>query len=276
MNKRKHVFPVLTVMLFSASVGNVCVAQTLETETARPLAAGWWKIGTAYEFQTSSDGREAAAPFLAEYGLTDNLELVLEPVPFTTIRPHLSRPATGQGDFEMTLVYRFKQETRLVPALAVAAEVKLPTARQDLIGTEQTDYTAYVIASKRLGHFDTHANLAYTVLGSPPGARLNNIFGYALAVVYHPNTRYEIFGEVLGNTSSGPEGETGDTGSGTAIVPEAAGGELVGTVGVGKYIRPNLLLFMAVSYDNNQALQIRPGLTFRFPTSRASEGAAAK
>jgi len=114
------------------------------------------------------------------------------------------------------------------------------------------------------------------VLGSPPGVHLNNIFDYALAVVYRPNTRYEIFGEAVGNTSSGLEGDSAAASGGNAIVPEATGGELIGTIGAGKYVRTNLLLYLAVSYDNNHALQVRPGLTFRFPTSRASDGAAMK
>ena len=36
------------------------------------------------------------------------------------------------------------------------------------------------------------------------------------------------------------------------MLSEATGGELFGTIGSGKYIRPNLLLYMAVTYDNNK------------------------
>ena len=264
------------VIVLSGFALGVSTAQTLETETARLVPAGWWKVGTAYEFQTSSQGREGAAPFLAEYGLSENLELVLEPVPYTSIRPRVGTQANGPGDFEVTLVYRFKQESRSVPALAFAGEVKLPTARNELIGTEETDYTAYVIASKHFGHFDAHGNLAYTVPGSPPGTHLNSIVDYAMALVYRPNPRWELFGEVLGNTSSGPEGESPNSGGAPAIVPEATGGELVGTAGMGRYVRPNLLLFVTISYDSNNAVQIRPGLTFRFPTGRAGNAAGAK
>jgi len=269
MNIRGRLLPGLVVLLFAGVGASGCFAQTLETETARLLSAGWWKTGSAYEFQRSSEGTEAAVPFLAEYGLTDNLELVMEPVPYTAIRPNAGRRATGAGDFEMTLEYRFMQEGRRIPALAMAGEVKFPTARDTLIGTGKADYTAYFIASKRIGRFDTHLNLSYSFVGSPSGARLNNIIGYALATVYRPNDRMEFFAEVLGDTSAGPEGEVGDTTGATAVVPEAAGGELVGTIGTGRYIRPNLLAYLAVSYDNNNALQVRPGLTFRFPTSRA-------
>jgi len=276
MNRRERAVRRLFVLLIAGCSASVSVAQTLETETARLVPAGWWKMGTAYEFQTSSEGTEAAIPLLAEYGLTDNLELVMEPVPHTSISPRVGRQATGAGDAEVTLVYRFAQEGHRLPALAVAGEVKIPTARDTLIGTGQTDYAAYMIASKRFGHFDTHANLSYTVQGNPPGARLNGIIAYALAAVFRPNDRSEYFAETLGNTSAGPEGEGGG-GSGTGtVVPEAAGGELVGTIGAGRYVRPNLLLYLGVSYDNKHALQFRPGLPFRFPPGRASRPAVSK
>src|SRR5258706_10849067 len=111
----------------------------------RVVQAVWWKVGSGFEYQTASEGAEAAVPILAEYGLTDNLELVMEPVPYTAIRPKTGRRTAGAGDFEITLAYRFAQEGRRLPALALAAEVKLPTARDTLIGTRETDYTAYFI-----------------------------------------------------------------------------------------------------------------------------------
>src|SRR5258706_806207 len=274
MRNRFGVALLSIVLILAASAPGVCVAQTLETETSRLVPAGWWKVGTAFELQTSSEGREGAAPFLAEYGLTDHLELVLEPVPYTAIRPRTGRHATGPGDFEATLVYQFRQESRLVPALAMAAEIKVPTARDKLIGTKQTDYTGYFIASKRFGRIDVHANLAYTVPGSPPGAQLSNLTSYATALVFRPTPRWEIFGEVFGNTSSGPE--TADTCGAVAVVPEATGGGLVETAGAGRFVRPNLLLFLAVSHDNTGATQFRPGLTFKFPTNRAANAAGVK
>ncbi len=67
----------------------------LETETARPLGRGVFEVSGNFEYQTSSEGREAAVPFAAEYGLTDRLELLVEPVAWTAIRPKTvpGRPA---------------------------------------------------------------------------------------------------------------------------------------------------------------------------------------
>src|SRR5205085_4586546 len=87
----------LVPLAFALSIGTAgsAVAQTLETETARLLPAGWWKIGNAFEFQTSTDGTEAAIPFAIEYGLSNRVELLVEPVPYTAIRPKVGRHAFG-------------------------------------------------------------------------------------------------------------------------------------------------------------------------------------
>src|SRR6267378_4382904 len=232
-------------------------AQMLETETARLLPARWWKVGNAFELQKSSEGTEAAMPIAIEYGLTNRLELLVEPVPYAAIRPNVGPHAVGVGDVEATLTAMVRHETQSTPALALAAEVKFPTAHDSLIGSGEPDYTGYLIASKRFGRWDTHVNVAYTVVGSPPGIRLDNLVSFAIAGVYRPNPRLQLFGEVLGNTAATAHAES-------AAVPEATGGELVGTVGAGRQVGSGLLLYFAVSYDNNSALLLRPGFTLRF------------
>ena len=249
--------------------GLPCAAQMLETETARLLQGGSGKAGGAFEVQTASEGREGAVPLLFEYGLIDRLEFTAEPVPYTTIRPSDGRSATGLGDVELTLTYSFLTESGRRPAMAFAAEVKIPTAHDDLIGTGETDYTAYLIASKKLGQgTDLHVNASYSFLGSPAGVSLNNTFGGAIAAVHHFGERTAIFGEVLGSTAASSEGEGGNTMPGgiTTIVPEAAGSELVGTAGMGWNISPETLVFAGLSYDNTSALQLRAGFTFRWGT----------
>jgi hypothetical protein len=256
MNRLKagSLVPALLVCFAGTAAG-----QVLETETARLLPAHWWKIGSAFEFQTSSEGREAAIPFAFEYGLSNRLELVIEPVPYTAIRPNAGRHATGRGDLEATLTALVRHETHSIPALAVAAEVKFATARDSLIGSGEPDYTGYLIASKRFGAIDTHFNLAYTIVGQQDTVPLNNIVSFAVAGVYHPSPRTQLFGEVLGNTGAVPG--SGEQANGA---PEVAGGELVGTVGAGRELGGGVLLYLGVSYDNNNAVLFRPGVTWRF------------
>jgi hypothetical protein len=233
-------------------------ADPLETETARLLKAGLFQVESTFEYQVSKDGTEFAVPLAFEYGITNNLQILVEPVVFTAIRPKVGPKATGIGDLEVTLFYLFLHEGPVLPALAIAAEVKIPTARNTLIGTGKADYTPFLLISKRFGKFDTHANIGYTIVGEPSGVELKNIFSFALAVEYNLNEKFDIVGEILGNTSSSAVGAE------NPVAPEATGGTVSGLLGSRYYVRPNFFLSLGVGYDNNNAVLIRPGLTFQF------------
>jgi hypothetical protein len=235
--------------------------QILETETARPVGQRVWEVSTNFEYQTSSEGTELALPLAMEYGITDRLELLAEPVPYTAIRPKTGPRATGGGDLEVTATYLLRRETRGVPAVAFAGEIKFPTARNSLIGTGKTDYTGYLIGSKTFGRADIHANVGYTIVGKPAGASLNNIWNFALGWEYRLNSANELFGEALANTAaaSSPEPVPGSP----PTSPEAPGGEVVGSIGLAHYILRTFRLSIGVSADNNGAVLFRPGFTVR-------------
>jgi len=253
-------------------------SQPLETETARLLEAGSFRVETTFEYQTSSQGTETAVPLEFEYGIRNDLELKVEPVVYTAIRPKDGRNASGFGDLELTLIYRFFDETPLIPALAIAGEVKIPTTKNTLIGTGKTDYGPMLIASKQFGKWDTHVNFGYFILGEPSGVKLKNIFTYAAAAVYHLNDRVDLVGEVIGNTSSSPRTEgvegtaavnqivaNGQSSDGeNSLTPEATGGEVSGMLGARYYLRSDFFVSLGVSYDNNDAVLLRPGFTWRF------------
>jgi hypothetical protein len=145
----------------------------------------------------------------------------------------------------------------------VAGEVKLPTTRNSLIGTGQTDVAAYVIGSKRWRNLDMHVNLSYTAVGQPPHASLSNTFGVAFAGMYTLTPRWRLYGETLSVTAASGQGEQVLLPGVTPLVPEAAAQELVGTIGTGVYLTPNVFLSLGVSYDNTGAVLFRPGITFR-------------
>ena len=240
-----------------------CRAQALETESARSLKKGVYEMGTAFEFQRSTDGTERTVPLAVEYGVTYRLSALVEPVVYTAIRPKTGPRATGVGDLEVTAFYLFANETSGRPALAAAAETKIPTTHNDLIGTGKTDFTTYLIASKRFGRLDMHANAGYTFVGSPPGPRLANTINGALAGEFHLVEKAEEFAEVLGVTSSAPEGGGDNPSNPASVAPEAAGGEMVGTIGAGVFPAPHLLVSLGLSYDNNHAALLRPGVSYK-------------
>jgi len=156
-------------LLVLLNAGAALASQPLETETARLPAAGSFVMESTAEYQSSDEGTESALPFAFEYGLTDRLELLVEPVAYTRISPKGAPGASGIGDIETTLTYRFHDESEHAPALAMALEVKIPTAHDELIGTGKTDYAGYLIASKRVGRTDLHFNLSYAAVGQANG-----------------------------------------------------------------------------------------------------------
>jgi hypothetical protein len=254
---------VFTGIVMGVLVCRTGFAQVLETETARLRVQGAVQMGTNVEVQTSTEGHEWALPLLFEYGITNRWELVVEPVARTWIRPHVTPRAVGVGDTEITLEYLAWVESGLWPAIALAGEVKAPTARNTLIGTGQQDVAAYLIASKRFGALDAHVNVTYTWVGQPPGTALSNIWGTAFAAMYTPTSRLRLYGEVLTTTSATGQAEQTTVFGPAPIVAEAATQELVGTVGAGVYISPRWFLSVGISYDNTAAWLIRPGITFR-------------
>ena len=152
-------------MLFSVCL-NRLYAQ-LETEDALPFAAGQVELSGSLEHQISKEGTETALPLALEYGLSKRFTFLVEPVVFTNIHSKSGNNVTGFGDLEMTLFFNLLKETKSFPAITFSGEIKLPTAKDSLIGTGKTDFTPFFIASKTLGKFYTSINFSYTFLGKP-------------------------------------------------------------------------------------------------------------
>ena len=237
----------------------------LETESARIMAPGTLKVEAAFEYQTSQEGRELAAPLVIEYAFFKDFQLEIEPVFYTAILPAIGKKTVGVGDLEATGALRVIREDGWVPNIAAAVEVKVPTARDSNIGTGEFDYTGYIFVSKRFfDQLDLHLNGGYTFVGSPPGVKLKNTFSGAAALDWHVTRRLDLLTEVLGTTSSLPAEEP--TTEGTGVAAEASGGELVGLLGARFQVLYGFYASVGVTYDNQQATLIRTGLTWKWPT----------
>lgn len=247
-------------------IAPVCEAsQPLETESARLLKHGGVLIAGGFERQRSSAGTEAATPFAFEYGITDRLELTVEPVAYSSIHDRGIRSQTGPGDMEITLTRLLAPELQGRPAFALAGEVKLPTARNTRIGTGKADYAAFAIASKRVGAWDTHANLGYTVIGRPQGATVNNVMSFALAEEFHRRARIDVVAEVFGSTAAAKEGGEGaGLAAGGVLTPELSGGELVGALGMRFHPARAWTLSLGLSVDNQRAVLVHPGVALKW------------
>src|SRR2546428_10919719 len=98
MGRLRRVASALTLSgIYIVSV-SACGAQPLETESARLQPGGTYELGTAFEFQSSSEGTETAVPQAIEAGVTNRFSLLVEPVPYTAVRPRGGAHATGVGD----------------------------------------------------------------------------------------------------------------------------------------------------------------------------------
>lgn len=264
MIKNKSAFMLLLLLCMNVLA---IKAQVLETEESKPLLPQQFEIGTGLEFQTSKEGIETALPLAIEYGLSKKFTLLVEPVGFTNIRPKMGPHAKGIGDLEVTLFYQIVSEKKVLPSISISGEVKIPTAKNTLIGTGKTDYTPFLIMSKTTGKFFTSVNLSYTFLGKPPGVDANNLFNYAIGTIFTASTKSILFAEVYGNTSAVGLAETPEA---TVLVntnvntQEISGGETVGAFGFGYYLKKELLISLGVSYDNNNAILFRPGIELKF------------
>ena len=187
------------------------------------------------------------------------MEILLEPILYTAILPNTVKSTLGFGDLEVTLNYRLYTQTGALPSFALAGEVKFPTARKNLIGTGEFDYTGYLIASKSFSQCMLHANLGYAMVGQPTGQNLSDLISYFVAVEQSASKALQFLGEFYGNFATGEA-----AGAESASAPESEGGNFVGMVGMRYFLMLTTAITLGVSYDNSNALQIAPGLFYSF------------
>lgn len=204
-------------------------------------------------------------PLAFEYGLSRRFSLLVEPVLWTRIHDKGIGTATGVGDVEMTLTTLLLGEHPGRPALALGTEVKIPTSKNIRIGSGKADVAFYLIGSQKHGRWDTHANLGYTVIGKPAGVAVKNVESFALAGEYRASRRFDFVAEVFGGSAARTDSaENLPVTMVSAITPEIGGSEFVGEVGVRFHPAETLTWSLGLSYDNNRALLLHPGVSARW------------
>jgi hypothetical protein len=120
--------------------------------------------------------------------------------------------------------------------------------------------------SKTTGKFYSSMNLSYTFLGKPAGVVATNLFNYSLGTIYTASPKSILFAEVYGNTSAlgGDDIPEGVIVMNPNTNKELSGGETVGAIGYGYYLKKDLLISLGASYDNNNAILFRPGIEWKF------------
>jgi hypothetical protein len=95
----------------------------------------------------------------------------------------------------------------------------------------------------------------------------DNLFNYAVGTIFTFSPRSVLFAELYGNTSAigGSENPEGTPAPNTNLnTAELSGGETVGAMGYGYYLKKEILLSFGVNYDNNRAFLFRPGIELKF------------
>jgi 3-phytase len=234
----------------------------LESETAHLAERGAVKLEVGFEREHEIDRSESKALFGLEYAASDRLQLRLEPIVYSEIKQTSGAQASGIGDLEVSATLVALSETGPIPGVAFAAEVKLPTARNQNLGTGRADYTGDVILSKRVAGLYTHLNLGYTVVGKPPGADVRNVFGFALAAERRLE-RFDVGGEVIGHTGVLRRAGSEAWLASGVVRPELAGEQFAATLGARFHVNDKLVLSLGASYEHDRAFEIEPGVAVR-------------
>ena len=117
---------------------------TLEAmeETARLAPPGTARLEAGFEMHGRSHPSEYNVPCALDYTANRRMEFRLEPILYTHHALAYGTAAKGLGDLEFSATVLTSPESRRAPGVAVAAEVKLPTARSRVLGSGKIDYIA--------------------------------------------------------------------------------------------------------------------------------------
>jgi hypothetical protein len=121
-------------------------------------------------------------------------------------QPATATTESGLGDVLLKASYVLLDEKPLLPEITPYVKIKFPTADKDRgLGTGEFDETIGVDLSKQLiGPLYGYVTVAYTFVGSPPGADFHNSFGWSVGAAYTVIPTLSFFAFVDGSTAIAP------------------------------------------------------------------------
>lgn len=112
----------------------------------------------------------------------------------------------GIGDLLLEVAYALTVDHDSVPEVAPFVQVKFPTADSARgLGTGEFDETIGVALTKRVGRWTGIVDVDYTLVGSPPQRRLDNIVGWSVGAAYEPTRSFKLAVFVDGATAAARE-----------------------------------------------------------------------
>jgi hypothetical protein len=115
-----------------------------------------------------------------------------------------SHTEEGLGDVLLDGTFVLLEEKSLLPEVATLGEVKFPTADSNKgLGTGEFDETVGLDLTKGMGEsWTTYVDLSYTFVGSPPGTRVDDFFGWSVGLGYAVTRALRFTGYVDGSTAT--------------------------------------------------------------------------
>jgi len=176
--------------------------------TDDPETPPWhgWEINIPLTLERTRDEREIEMPlFDLNYGYKPNVQLKLE-FPLLSVDRVGGGRARGLGDTLIGVKWRFREESRRRPQLALYPQVVLPTGdSQRGLGSGKPSYILPLLAQKGWGRLTLYGNLGY-VVQTAAGSR--DFWYHGLTLMREVTDRLEVGAEVFGNSATGVDGHS--------------------------------------------------------------------
>jgi hypothetical protein len=170
----------------------------------------------------------------------------------------------GPGDFALSAAVQLLAGTARRPALALAAEAKLPTATNRVVGSGHADWGASLRVTQRVGRCDVHLNFEHTFTGKPHDAGMRDYSSFA-AGLERPLGRFGFVAEIAGHTNLFAHGDDeSNLGVHGIVGSESVGENLIFMLGGRWRCTEGALLSLGLSYDEDGSVSVHPSVAVRF------------
>jgi hypothetical protein len=184
----------------------------LQTNSLGLVPKGTAQIYTAFEFRpdwqapiTRVRGDLCRFGVLRfDFGIAQNVSLQIRGALRQILRFDKGTNASDVGDFSVATIARILPAGTHRPALGFRLETKLPNTNQDRgIGTNTTDVTMSILATKPYGTVVVFAEAGIGILTSPRQLNdQNDVLVYGLGALWNLSQHFQLAGEINGFFSS--------------------------------------------------------------------------
>lgn len=188
---------IASCLLFGSFIIALTAGPPFTTDDSETPRRHGWEINLPFILGRSRALTQAQIPlFDLNYGLSDNFQLDLE-VPVYRVSQPGQPPASGLGDIMFGVKWRFLEETKTRPQVAIYPQVCFATGNAARgLGAGATCYVFPVAAEKNWGKWTAYANVGYIV---QTAAGNRNSFYYGATVTREVAKGLEVGAEVFGN-----------------------------------------------------------------------------